>query len=620
MLNSKANPVLQDVQILRGISVILVVLFHYTDLLPGGYVGVDVFFVISGFVLSRQFETLFQSRSFGEMLYSANQFLRRRFFRLFPAFLLLSSLSIFLLAFFSTDRTVKVATRQFVQTLLGVGNVASYSLSGDYFNPEPNALIHLWSLSAEVQIYLFVLLLAVLSKLLRISFTKFLYLLFFFSIGFWCTNLDKLVYETLGILSPNDFGYYSPISHLWQFLAGIIVARKGFLRTDFCRRIPLVFFLVALLFVSRLMIGVQGQVVSAGITLLALLFSKSVHSTRMSLLLAWLGDRSYSIYLLHLPIYFILEYALISLPLRGDSFLFFFASTLTLIFGSLSYKYVELGYRETRIPRNSHSLSIKMAVLIFTSLVLLSFSIYDDDARETYSQSPREGLFRDPFSCKRDNEFFITCGKIESEKRLLVVGDSHAGAIFDSIKLASSFGDYAIDVSVLASCPFFKTQQDSLSNCAKRNLSVKSRVESTEYVAVFSTFRNPNFSKWTPGAKSSANYSIGGLFEGIDFLNSNSDLHVFFTPNSEFTGKTRFMGFLDDSLRVKSQIPDFSELFVEDRLPSRLVNTDYAMCGIPRCSITQLELKLGDDGNHIGYLGQKAIASFLDNEFKSYKE
>ena len=138
-----------DIQVFRGIAVLAVVLFHFKEsYFPLGYLGVDVFFVISGFVVTPLILRIFTDQENKEGRFSnLNSFYTRRFYRLAPALavtLAISAISIFLLG--PIDDHQRFAL-QGIATLLFVGNVGSYKYSGDYFSPNTTPLVHTWSLS-----------------------------------------------------------------------------------------------------------------------------------------------------------------------------------------------------------------------------------------------------------------------------------------------------------------------------------------------------------------------------------------------------------------------------------------------------------------------------------------
>ncbi|MFZ9752855.1 MAG: acyltransferase family protein [Cyanobium sp.] len=137
---------------LRALAVIAVIVNHFSkDLLPSGYLGVDIFFVISGYVISRSLLGR-PHQSFSEGLAS---FYARRIKRLVPALLFCVVLTSLAICLFNPAPGVSLQTG--LTALLGASNIYLYSQSTDYFAPstELNAFTHTWSLGVEEQFYLF---------------------------------------------------------------------------------------------------------------------------------------------------------------------------------------------------------------------------------------------------------------------------------------------------------------------------------------------------------------------------------------------------------------------------------------------------------------------------------
>jgi peptidoglycan/LPS O-acetylase OafA/YrhL len=137
---------------LRAFAVIAVIVNHFNkDLLPSGYLGVDIFFVISGYVISRSLLSR-PHQSFGEGLAS---FYARRIKRLVPALLFCVVLTSLAICLFNPAPGVSLQTG--LTALFGASNIYLYSQSTDYFAPstELNAFTHTWSLGVEEQFYLF---------------------------------------------------------------------------------------------------------------------------------------------------------------------------------------------------------------------------------------------------------------------------------------------------------------------------------------------------------------------------------------------------------------------------------------------------------------------------------
>ena len=140
----------EDIQGLRGIAVVSVVLYHaWPKLLPGGFVGVDIFFVISGFVITN---SILKDFSLGR--FSIAQFYRRRVRRIFPALYTVIAFVLAVSWFIMPPHQLMEVAQTALATVLFCSNIVFKNLSG-YFENAVNLkpLLHTWSLSVEEQFY-----------------------------------------------------------------------------------------------------------------------------------------------------------------------------------------------------------------------------------------------------------------------------------------------------------------------------------------------------------------------------------------------------------------------------------------------------------------------------------
>lgn len=203
-----------DIDGLRGLAVLLVVLFHaWPKLLPGGYVGVDVFFVISGFVVTRLVQRQRAAGTFGVV-----DFFSRRVNRLAPALLLVigATLGFAALRF---SPTLLALTASHAAAALGLSANLLVATQGGYFDAaaEVKPLLHLWSLSVEEQFYLLVPL-AVLVARLGPRWTRPLVILVTGASLSSCIVLTQL---------SARWAYFMPMTRAWELLAGVLLALFG---------------------------------------------------------------------------------------------------------------------------------------------------------------------------------------------------------------------------------------------------------------------------------------------------------------------------------------------------------------------------------------------------------
>jgi len=144
-----------DIQGLRALAVIGVVFYHFDFGLTGGFIGVDVFFVISGFVIAQIL--MKEIRHSGKV--NLRKFLTSRFFRLIPALGLVTTVTALVSFLVFTSRLVQETTAiTAASSMFGFSNFVIAYVSGGYFGeaPDSNPLLHTWSLSVEWQFYLLV--------------------------------------------------------------------------------------------------------------------------------------------------------------------------------------------------------------------------------------------------------------------------------------------------------------------------------------------------------------------------------------------------------------------------------------------------------------------------------
>ena len=150
-LNSSLKKYRPEIDGLRAFAVVAVIINHFNkDLLPSGYLGVDIFFVISGYVITSSLAGR-ESKNFLEFL---TGFYERRIKRLVPALVVFVLITGVLISFFNPDPGGALGLGW--KSLLGVSNISLYRSSTDYFaqSTELNPYTHTWSLGVEEQFYL----------------------------------------------------------------------------------------------------------------------------------------------------------------------------------------------------------------------------------------------------------------------------------------------------------------------------------------------------------------------------------------------------------------------------------------------------------------------------------
>jgi peptidoglycan/LPS O-acetylase OafA/YrhL len=217
-----------DIQGLRAVAVIIVVLFHAGLPLPGGFVGVDVFFVISGYVITALLLRKLESANrIGFRL-----FYEKRIRRLIPALtlVLVTTLAVTFLLGSPFDDQQAVTAQTAIGAITLSANAVIFLNSGGYFATPPtnNPLLNAWSLSVEEQFYLvFPLLLLglwILAKKLHRKLpperTLLIGLGLVAGISFLLSVTMSFGLIHLRLSDPDWFAFYSSPTRAWEFAVG----------------------------------------------------------------------------------------------------------------------------------------------------------------------------------------------------------------------------------------------------------------------------------------------------------------------------------------------------------------------------------------------------------------
>ena len=347
-----------DIQGLRAIAVVLVILYHLPTHanLDGGFVGVDIFFVISGFVVSRSI--IERSKAGSELSFWSGygQYLRRRSIRLVPALSSFVIGTLFMSALFAATNSMRQICEAGLSSMTYISNFYYVKTFSSYWNPEilRSPFLHTWSISVEFQDYLILPIL--LFPLIKNNFSrrvirKILITTILVTIASLIIFSYLLFLRSTPIFEKNPIAiaFYSPITRIWEFALGIVTAlccissKKRVLNQarNFCR---LGYVLILACIIISSIAGSLNMSVVLGCTGTALLLGFGNQSNDKATLtitsrpFVYVGDRSYSIYLWHWPFL-----ALSSWLSPGNliySLLFLFPAGLLSI---ASYRFVENG-------------------------------------------------------------------------------------------------------------------------------------------------------------------------------------------------------------------------------------------------------------------------------------
>ncbi len=430
----------KDIQILRGVSVLLVVLYHLElGSFKSGFLGVDVFFVISGYLMSA--------------LYSPArklEFFFKRAKRLLPAYYFITLATVIFAALLTNPNEFDSVVKQSLFAAFLSSNIG-YWLENSYFSKAAfNPLLHLWSLGVEIHFYLIV------------------------PIVFWLVTKSRWILPALLIVSlvlcfyvlaiSNKTSFFMMPLRLWEFLIGFGIG----LYTDNKvsvkkRRFSLLGLMAFVVIVAIPMMNVDGEAngfvqghpgLHALIVCLAtgviLLFGlpASFEKLKAATFLEKIGDYSYSLYLAHFPVLTLFLYqpfsgTILKPDTHGQTFL------IGAIIAALSvwmYHFIEVPLRHSQ--KIIHWLWISPVVIIVCASLGITLHQYKFSKPELLVFNAWED--RSSYRCGKlsriTNPTDISCEitkNIENpSRRIFLVGNSHA----DSIK--STFASVAESLNV----------------------------------------------------------------------------------------------------------------------------------------------------------------------------
>jgi peptidoglycan/LPS O-acetylase OafA/YrhL len=201
-----------DIDGLRAIAVLSVLFFHYgVKTFSGGYVGVDVFFVISGYLISKIIIENIESNTFSFL-----DFYARRARRILPAFFIVSLISLICSFIFFHSAENERIFESFNAALLFFSNIYFY-IKLDYFSPNTNELpfLHYWSLSLEEQFYFVFPGIVFLSYKLKPKINLRYVIICIFTLS--------IILAQYTVVRNQSEAFYLPMARAWELLVGTTI-------------------------------------------------------------------------------------------------------------------------------------------------------------------------------------------------------------------------------------------------------------------------------------------------------------------------------------------------------------------------------------------------------------
>lgn len=616
-----------DIDTLRGISVISVIIFHFDKLLfPNGFLGVDLFFVISGYVITQSLVKSLKNKKFSFLT-----FYLKRARRILPALLVILLTSLILASIILLTADLKRFSESLISSLGFLSNLYFW-LTGGYFstNDQLKPLLHLWSLSVEEQFYLF--------------FPIFLFIIYKFF------NKLKYYFFAIIVISIISFylnTYFLPHSdtvfflfpfRIWQFGIGAALALGSGLKINNLWLDSLyLFFSLFLIFFNFIYIFEHLPDATLMCIGLGLILLKKVNRNNFLFkifefkILIFIGLISYSLYLWHWPTISFLKYIYI----EGIPPLIAMIAIMTIFLLSvLSWKFIEQPF----LNKYSNITSIKFILInIFLLLIISVFILSFKNIPSRYDKFPNllAESIKSSYDCPpiKYRKFETTYGcyintKNRQTPNNILYGNSHAfmygWPFIEYLKQINESG-----IILQFSCLPYIDKNFSQRCLKKAKIRFKSIINSSaENVFIGLTWDSKNlvdengknyFDKNFELRKSSLNL----LISEIEKRQKNVILiGPVLTPNydfaSEYSRQIIFSGNKYE-IRGKRKIFDvnYEDIinYYEKKMGNNFIQPHKELCDVKNCNFADKNGAFFSDGSHLSEYGSMKVLP-LFNQIK----
>ena len=458
-----STPKITQIQGLRALAALLVTLFH-AKWVNGGFIGVDIFYVISGFLITGLL--LREIERTGTINFKV--FYARRFKRLLPtSFFVLALTAIF--SWMLVPPTMRSSLgRDVIAASLYVSNYLFAWWQADYQNLDatPSPVIHYWSLAVEEQFYLVwpLLILVFFMAATKLKLKKVLTLLV---AGVTALSLVFSIYQTE--TSP-IWAFYSLPTRAWELGLGALLVLLPPVRTKkLVGLLGFIFIIVSAIIFGETTAfpGLNAVLPVMGTVMLIATINTwppFLNDVANSRLFQWLGEISYPLYLWHWPL-LVLPSTYFARPLEVYERIL--AIIATIVLADLTHRFIEEPFRKTKtIPtlvfKRSGVITL-VSVLIGTVIIFSSSDkidvsgingavslaqikarplVYDDGCHANYAQTNSD-------KCEYADK--------KSQKTMVLYGDSHAAQWFPALVEIASRSGYKLISLTKSACPAVDT-------------------------------------------------------------------------------------------------------------------------------------------------------------------
>ena len=616
-----------DIDGLRAIAVLSVVIHHMSyTFLPGGFVGVDIFFVISGFLITSQI--------YGEIkvgVFSIRSFYKRRINRIVPALAAMIFICLFVGIFLLSPADMVRLTSSASLSLIGVSNFYFWKEYGNYFAADSSEaiLLHTWSLGVEEQFYfiwpIFLLL------LIRLISRNLLYILM-------AVVLISFLVSEYAVGRFASASYYLLPTRFFELMIGgvlaIIVDHK-WLPTSFysslCKNIGFLLIAGSLFLLNRMSSfpGINALFPCLGAALLIWAGSGNrasfVLTNRVSV---FIGLISYSLYLWHWPIIAYFHY--VDIYINFTVGLLIVAMSFMLAW--LSWKYVELPFRRKGavMPFGwvfTRRLVVPVALLFFMGIISIQYDGFPQRFSPVVSSLEKMAAMKPDEirnRCHMPNSRYhqkpspdCVLGAQKENADGILIGDSYANHFTGMVDVLAKAGDIMIMDYTMDGCPPILNYSGikSLSyaeRCALRNQYIVKLINEKHYHYVILAASWPATEESRNAIEATLNRLVESTAQVIIILKNQTIAKAVTCP---------IRGLMYNSLTncstAQERAPQYWE-YIQRRFPQvKFLDPNKAICPNQVCNPIIDGILIYRDSGHLNDAGSRLIGRILLEEGQS---
>lgn len=625
-----------DIDGLRAIAVLLVILYHANfSFITGGYIGVDIFFVLSGFLITLTIDKEMNTDSF-----SFKQFYLRRIRRIIPVLVFVMLVVTIPSSIFLFSNNLESYSRTLIHTLLCTNNFYLWINNGDYFaeNSDLIPFLHTWSLSVEEQFYfLWPLLLLFLHKKMNIQ-RRLDFILLFLILGIilsvYLTNTNPAMAYFLLPARIFELTIGACLAMYWEKLP-VYSKQNNTLISLF--GLSLILIPAFLLNKSSVFPGLNALWPCLGASLIIFTGKNCenqgiVNQLLQNKILIFLGLISYSLYLWHWPIFVFIKY----LGFNLEGIIRIYALILILILSYFSWRFVEQPFRikyKFNFKKTALVILLPSFVIIFLIYAVLDSKdgfperfpeLAEFTPKTNYPNKLRNQCF-DKFKIGNCEECFLGIQKDTLDG--LLIGDSYANhtAAFLDV-LAKDAGLYIHD-SAAGGYPLM----NKLNEDGSPDFPAEYAIDRLNYAKKFKNIFIASNWEGISEAKNKATYqstirTLGALIKSgkkiiiFDALRKTSDMNLHRAKLVKAKIPVYFSE-TDFSIPEYNRPNNYIVYEMKRKFPSIIViNLNDVMCENGKCKIELNNTIVYRNQDHLNTSGAKLIAEkYLKNHINPLK-